>query len=166
MSRTVPQSPNKAYNAQYGTDASDYYGNGIATHGDDLWYYGKHYQQLGHEDLGKVISLLNEYNGPISGQTNAPKGHAQAYAAGIAPFYNQKKAEAAQAEYQRMMAEYMSMMAEAMNREEPAAEPLKGAAEVQSEARADTNRKQLLRRGLMSTMTRYGQGGQAQKLGA
>ena len=71
-----------------------------------------------------------------------------------------------QEQYQRQMAEYMGMMAEAMNREEPASEPLKAAAEVQSAARADTNRKQLLRRGLMSTLTRYGQGGQAQKLGA
>jgi hypothetical protein len=65
------------------------------------------------------------------------------------------------------MAEYQKLALEASMREETPLEPLKRAAEVQDEARADTNRLQLLRRGLMSTFTRYGGGlgGNRQTLG-
>ena len=160
------------YNSKYGTNATSLYGNGIATHKDSLWVNGKPYQQLGLKDLGDAINYLGGYNGNTE-VGNANIKSAKAWASILAPLYSQKKAEYDQSEYQRMMAEYQSQMnaylekmAEAMAAEEPAAEPLKAAAEVQSAARADTNRKQLLRRGLMSTLTRYGQGGQAQKLGA
>ena len=64
------------------------------------------------------------------------------------------------------MSEYLAAMQAAMAREEPAQEPLKQAQVEMSEARADTNRKQLLRRGLMSTYTRYGAQGGTQRLGA
>lgn len=69
-------------------------------------------------------------------------------------------------EYFAAMGEYIAAMNEAMNRQEPAQEPLKQAQVEMSAARADTNRKQLLRRGLMSTYTRYGQSGGTQRLGA
>lgn len=69
-------------------------------------------------------------------------------------------------EYMAQMADYIAAMNAAMNRAEPAAEPLKQAQAEMSEARADTDRKQLLRRGLMSTYTRYGTNGGVQRLGA
>ena len=69
-------------------------------------------------------------------------------------------------EYLAAMGEYIAAMNEAMNRQEPAQEPLKQAQVEMSAARADTNRKQLLRRGLMSTYTRYGSQGGTQRLGA
>lgn len=68
--------------------------------------------------------------------------------------------------YMAMMGEYMDAMADSMNKVEPAAEPLKQAQTEMSAAKADTDRKQLLRRGLMSTYTRYGQTGGTQRLGA
>lgn len=64
------------------------------------------------------------------------------------------------------MGEYLAAMQEAMTKVEPASEPLKAAQTEMSQARADTDRKQLLRRGLMSTYTRYGSQGGTQKLGA
>ncbi len=179
--------PLAEYNAKYGTNASDLYGNGIASKGSQIWYKGTPYQNLGLEDLGKVLNYLNSYSGPIKGVANATKGHAMGFAAAVAPVFNQRKSEAAlaeyqaaqmdymrqqefyqaqMAEYQAQMNAYLDKMSEAMAAEEPSAEPLKAAAEVQSAARADTSRKQLLRRGLMSTMTRYGGNGQQQKLGA
>lgn len=64
------------------------------------------------------------------------------------------------------MGDYLAAMQAAMTREEPAQEPLKQAQVEMDAARADTNRKQLLRRGLMSTYTRYGSQGGTQRLGA
>lgn len=70
-------------------------------------------------------------------------------------------------EYLEQMSEYMRMMQETMSQNEPATEPLKSAPEAMNAARNDTARKQLLRRGLMSTMTRYGTpSGTRTKLGA
>jgi len=68
-------------------------------------------------------------------------------------------------EYMSGMNEYLSSMTEAMTYEEPAQEPLKQAQQAQTDARDDANRRQLLRRGLMSQYTRYGSQGQ-QRLGA
>lgn len=68
-------------------------------------------------------------------------------------------------EYMAGMNEYLSSMTEAMTYEEPAQEPLKQAQQAQTDARDDANRRQLLRRGLMSQYTRYGSQGQ-QRLGA
>lgn len=86
----------------------------------------------------------------------------------------QQEALAAQNSYLSQMAEYINKMTEVLQKEpaqsasEQAVEPLKMAQETQTAARTDTARKQLLRRGLMSTMTRYGaQGGGARvQLGA
>lgn len=69
-------------------------------------------------------------------------------------------------EYMNMMAEYMAKMNSALSATEPATEPLKAAQTAIGEAKDDTARKQLLRRGLMSTYTRYGSNGGTQKLGA
>jgi len=76
-------------------------------------------------------------------------------------------------EYLNQMGEYLAGMQNyirdataLMTREEPAQEPLKRAQVEMSDARADTQRRQLLRRGLMSTYTRYGQSGGTQRLGA
>ena len=66
-----------------------------------------------------------------------------------------------------MMAEYQNMALQAAMKEEQPAEPLKTAQQAYDSAQADTNRIQLLRRGLMSTFTRYGGGlgGNRQTLG-
>ncbi len=66
-----------------------------------------------------------------------------------------------------MMAEYQNMALQAAMKEEQPAEPLKNAQQAYDGAQADTNRLQLLRRGLMSTFTRYGGGlgGNRQTLG-
>ena len=69
-------------------------------------------------------------------------------------------------EYLAQQAEYLAQMQAAMSRVEPAQEPLKAAQQEMSAARSDTDRKQLLRRGLMSTYTRYGSQGGTQRLGA
>lgn len=69
-------------------------------------------------------------------------------------------------DYSGLMAQYMEQMLAAMNAQEPVSEPLKQAQTVMDDTRADTARKQLLRRGLMSTYTRYGGQGGTQRLGA
>lgn len=139
------------------------YGGGITSSHGDLRIGGKPYASLGYEDLAKAYKTLSAWRdgrGLTTKNSRAELAKLQAQMEKTYPAYMQEQ-------YQAMMAEYMASMAEAMNKEEPAAEPLKAAQEVQSEARADTARKQLLRRGLMSTMTRYGgQGGARVALGA
>lgn len=163
--------------------------NNLRTSGDTLYYGGKSNANMSLAELKGAYSAMQNFfeqsaeryrtkyaNSLGGGQplsieegrriASSKQAGAVAWMDKLQGQIQTKQAELDMENYRRQMAEYMSMMAEAMNREEPAAEPLKAAAEVQSAARADTNRKQLLRRGLMSTLTRYGQGGQAQKLGA
>lgn len=138
-------------------------GEDLISHGSVIYRDGKSYMDMSSQELQ---SLYNRLSGGW-GQVPGSKGDvARAFMEQIKTRKGEVDALDQQALFQRQMAEYMAAMSEAMNREEPTAEPLKAAAEVQSAARADTSRKQLLRRGLMSTMTRYGGNGQQQKLGA
>ncbi len=141
------------------------YGQGedLYSQGSVIYRNGKSYMDMSSSELKSLYDKLEGGWGQIPGS----KGDvARAFMQQIGARKSEVDALDMQRLYQTQMAEYMALMSAAMAKEEPAAEPLKAAAEVQSEARADTNRKQLLRRGLMSTLTRYGQGGQAQKLGA
>ena len=140
------------------------YGAGITSQHGRLNIGGKPYTSLGYEEIAKAYAHMagwRDSRGLTTSNSRAETEKLKAQMDKLYPAYMQEQ-------YQAMMSEYMASMAAAMNKEEPAAEPLKAAQEVQSEARADTARKQLLRRGLMSTMTRYGgQGGGARlQLGA
>lgn len=139
------------------------YGNGITSRRGDLRINGQPYTNLNYESLEKAYRYMAnwKWNGQPTKNSLAETEKLKAQLDKLYPAYMQEQ-------YQAMMSEYMASMSEALNKEEPAAEPLKAAQEVQTEARADTARKQLLRRGLMSTMTRYGgQGGGARvQLGA
>lgn len=138
-------------------------GEDLISHGSVIYRDGKSYMDMSSKELQSLYDRL--YGG--WGQVPGSKGDvARAFMEQIKTRKGEVDALDQQELFRRQMAEYMAAMSEAMNREEPAAEPLKAAAEVQSAARADTSRKQLLRRGLMSTMTRYGGNGQQQKLGA
>lgn len=165
----------------YGVPVTTVYGDGpvgtVGTHDENLWYKGKHYTNLSLDELNAVNKVLagsgrsaaaawQQKLAPVIEQRKSELLQAQALAQQQAYLEQQKAYQAQMAEYQEQMNAYLDKMAETMATEEPAAEPLKAAAEVQSAARADTNRKQLLRKGLMSTMTRYGGNGQQQKLGA
>lgn len=145
-----------------------YYGNGITSRKGDLRINGKPYTDYGYEDLEKIYNYMSNWRHDDGRESSHAKAEASKLKAQMDKLYPSYRAEQMQEAYQAMMSEYMASMSEALNKEEPAAEPLKAAQEVQSEARADTARKQLLRRGLMSTMTRYGaQGGGARvQLGA
>lgn len=140
------------------------YGSGITSRHGDLRINDKPYTSLGYEAVAKAYQQMlawRDNRGLTTKNSRVETEKLRAQMEKLYPAYMQEQ-------YQAMMAEYMGAMAEALNKEEPAAEPLKAAQEVQTEARADTARKQLLRRGLMSTMTRYGgQGGGARvQLGA
>ena len=140
------------------------YGSGIASQHGRLTLGGKPYTAAGYEDVARAYQHMlawRDGRGLTTANSRAETEKLRAQMEKLYPAYMQEQ-------YQAMMAEYMGAMSEALNKEEPAAEPLKAAQEVQTEARADTARKQLLRRGLMSTMTRYGgQGGGARlQLGA
>jgi succinate dehydrogenase/fumarate reductase flavoprotein subunit len=140
------------------------YGNGIITNDSHLYLQGKDWKELGYEDIVRTQRYMSEWTKDGKSSTSASRAWANKLAnraQEIYPAYLQEQ-------YQAQMQEYMGMMAEAMNREEPAVEPLKAAQETMTAARNDTARKQLLRRGLMSTMTRYNNGGTATrtKLGA
>lgn len=138
-------------------------GEDLISHGSVIYRDGKSYMDMSSQELQ---SLYNRLSGGW-GQVPGSKGDvARAFMEQIKTRKGEVDTLDQQALFQRQMAEYMAAMSEAMNREKPAAEPPKAAAEVQSAARADTSRKQLLRRGLRSTMTRYGGNGQQQKLGA
>ncbi len=140
------------------------YGGGITSQHGRLSIGGQPYTSLGYDAIARAyqhMSAWRDSRGLTTSNSRAETAKLKARMDELYPAYMQEQ-------YQAMMSEYMASMSEALNKEEPAAEPLKAAQEVQSEARADTARKQLLRRGLMSTMTRYGaQGGGARvQLGA
>lgn len=132
----------------------------------------------GSKKAGKVVEKAVKYN-PISEgsnlvyQTAHLAGHVQDKIHNAlnpkTPDVSVETPEIAMPDYSAyldQMAAYIAAMNESMNRVEPAQEPLKQAQTEMSEARADTEKKQLRRRGLMSTYTRYGSTGGTQKLGA
>lgn len=159
-------------------------GEDLISHGSVIYRNGKSYMDMSSKELQSLYNRLSGGWGQVPGskgdvarafmeQIRTRKGDVDAldqqalFQRQMAEYMaHQQSYQAQMAEYQEQMNGFLDKMAETMAAEEPAAEPLKAAAEVQSAARADTSRKQLLRRGLMSTMTRYGGNGQQQKLGA
>lgn len=146
------------------------YGNGIESTKGRLTINGKSYMDLGYDAIASAYKYMQSWRdsrGVTTKNSRAEVNKLRDRLETLGQGRAQEEALAAQEEYRAMMAEYMGQMTAAMTKEEPASEPLKAAQEVQSAARADTARKQLLRRGLMSTMTRYGaQGVTGVKLGA
>lgn len=141
-----------------GTD----YGAGITSRHGDLRVDGRPYTQLGYEATADAYNHMAGWRDNRGLTTHNSRAETEKLRQRMETLYPQWQQE----QYQAMMAEYMAAMTEAMTREEPAQEPLKEAQAEMSAARADTDRKQLLRRGLMSTYTRYGQTGGTQRLGA
>ena len=141
-----------------GTD----YGAGITSRRGDLRINDRPYTSLGYEATADAYQHMVGWRDERGLTTRNSRAETEKLRQRMDLLYPQYQAE----QYQAMMAEYMAAMSEAMNREEPAQEPLKEAQAEMSAARADTDRKQLLRRGLMSTYTRYGQTGGTQRLGA
>ena len=151
-------------------NTTDYGGGITSTHGR-LSIGGQPYTSLGYDAIERAYQHMSAWRDSRGLTTSNSRAETAKLKSRLDELGQQRatdEALAAQQEYFAMMQEYMAKMTETMAKEEPAAEPLKAAQEVQSEARADTARKQLLRRGLMSTMTRYGaQGGGARvQLGA
>ena len=146
-------------------------GGGAWYGGNTRGYGDRPYAATTYEDAENAIAQIQRYGaakGRLSSRDNREIAH---WRERMAELQGQHDAELAMEEYREQFGEYMDMMneylasmSEAMNYEAPAQEPLKNAVQEQDDARSDTNRKQLLRRGLMSTYTRYGS--QGQKLGA
>ena len=111
---------------------------------------------LGNEDIGR------KFANTINSTANAPlmaigKSKGSGAAVEEAPAEDGLDLSGVE-ESLAMMNEYLAAALKAAQKVEPAAEPLKAAQEEYEGAQADTNRLQLLRRGLMSTFTRYGGG--------
>lgn len=138
------------------------YGNGITSRKGDLRVGGKPYTDLGYEKTKRAYEYMSNWRHDDGRESSHARAEAEKLRQRMETLYPQWQQE----QFQMRMEEYLAAMSEAMNREEPAQEPLKEAQEAMSAARADTDRKQLLRRGLMSTYTRYGQTGGTQRLGA
>lgn len=138
------------------------YGAGITSRHGDLQVGGRPYTELGYEATADAYRHMANWRDDRGLTTKNSRAEAEKLKARMDTLYPQYQME----QYMAAMGEYMGAMTEAMNRTEPAQEPLKQAQVEMSSARADTNRKQLLRRGLMSTYTRYGSQGGTQRLGA
>ena len=135
------------------------YGNGVRSSHKVLGINGTYYKDINDYDtIERAYNSIRNWQRQ-NGETSHSKDELRKLSSRMQELYplkQQAEYQAQMAEYQAMMSEYMGAMSEAMNREEPAVEPLKAAQETMNAARNDTARKQLLRRGLMSTMTRYG----------
>ena len=145
------------------------YGNGITSQHGNLKVNGRDYTTLDYEatrDAYRWMDAWRDSRGVSTKNSRAERDKLKAQMDTLYPQYMQEQYQAMMGEYMAGMGEYLGAMAAAMNKVEPAAEPLKAAQEQMSAAKADTDRKQLLRRGLMSTYTRYGQSGGTQRLGA
>ena len=147
---------------------TDYGGKITSQHGA-LKVGGKDYTSLGYEatrDAYNHMASWRDDRGLTTKNSRAETAKLKAQMDTLYPQYQMEQYQQMMAEYMGAMGEYMGKAVEAMNKVEPAAEPLKAAQEAIGAAKADTDRKQLLRRGLMSTYTRYGQTGGTQRLGA
>lgn len=145
------------------------YGSGITSQHGNLKVDGKDYTSLDYEATEaayKAMSNWRDARGLTTKNSRAEAEKLKQQMDVLYPAYQMQRYQEMMAEYMAGMGEYIGAMTEAMNKVEPAAEPLKQAAQEMGAAKADTERKQLLRRGLMSTYTRYGQTGGTQKLGA
>ena len=145
------------------------YGNGITSQKGNLKVGGKDYTALGYEATRKAYKAMANWRderGLTTANSRAETAKLKQQLELLYPQHQMQEYQAMMAEYMAGMGEYIGAMTEAMNKVEPAAEPLKQAQAEMSAAKADTDRKQLLRRGLMSTYTRYGQTGGTQRLGA
>lgn len=144
------------------------YGAGIASDHGRLTIKGKDYSGLDYETLASAYSHMSNWRdarGLTTRNSRAETEKLKAAMDAAYPRYMMENYMGAMGEYMGGLSDYLGQMTDAMTREEPAAEPLKNAAAAQDAATGDTARKQLLRRGLMSTYTRYGGQGAA-KLGA
>ena len=145
------------------------YGSKITSRNGNLQVGGKDYRALNYEDTEaayRAMSNWRDSRGLTTKNSRAEAEKLRQQMDTLYPAYQMQRYQEMMAEYMAGMGEYIGAMTEAMNKVEPAAEPLKQAQAEMSAAKADTDRKQLLRRGLMSTYTRYGQTGGTQKLGA
>lgn len=145
------------------------YGAGITSQHGNLKVNGKDYTTLDYEGTEKAYNAMAAWRDDRGLTTKNSRAEAEKLKQQmdtLYPAYQMQRYQEMMAEYMAGMGEYIGAMTEAMNKVEPAAEPLKMAQEQMSAAKADTDRKQLLRRGLMSTYTRYGQSGGTQRLGA
>ena len=145
------------------------YGNGITSRKGNLQVKGRDYTDLSFGATKRAYEhMLNwrDDRGLTTKNSRAETAKLKQQLETLRPMHMMQEYQAMMAEYMAGMGHYLGAMSEAMNREEPAAEPLKQAQVEMSAAKADTDRKQLMRRGLMSTYTRYGQSGGTQRLGA
>ena len=167
---STPRTNPKNYNApSSGGNRGTDYGAGINSTKGNLTVGGNSYASLDYEETMDALRHMQNWRdsrGLTTKNSQAEVEKLQAQADTLYPMYQMKRFQEMMAEYMAGMGEYIGAMTEAMNKVEPAAEPLKQAAQEMSAAKADTDRKQLLRRGLMSTYTRYGQTGGTQRLGA
>jgi hypothetical protein len=145
------------------------YGAGIYSKKGNLTVNGKSYKALDYEATERAYQHMagwRDNRGLTTKNSRAETEKLRQQLETLLPAYQMQRYQEMMAEYMAGMGEYIGAMTEAMNKVEPAAEPLKQAQAEMSAARADTDRKQLLRRGLMSTYTRFGQSGGTQRLGA
>ena len=145
------------------------YGAGINSTRGNLTVEGRPYTALNYEDTEAAYRHMANWRddrGLTTHNSRAETEKLKQQMDTLYPAYQMQRYQEMMAEYMAGMGEYIGAMTEAMNKVEPAAEPLKQAQAEMSAAKADTDRKQLLRRGLMSTYTRYGQTGGTQRLGA
>lgn len=145
------------------------YGSKITSRKGNLQVGGKPYTALDYEGTAEALRHMENWRdsrGLTTKNSRAETEKLRQQLDTLRPMYEMQQYQAMMAEYMAGMGEYLGAMTEAMNKVEPSAEPLKQAQAEMSAAKADTDRKQLLRRGLMSTYTRYGQTGGTQRLGA
>lgn len=144
-------------------------GQGLEYHRHQTTYNGKDYTVLNWDEVQGAMRDLNSIVAQQGGnQTSRNKKDLfklQQRQAELYPQYLQEK----MLEYQGMIGESLAALGEYMNgavsaleqsNVEVALEPLKAAQETESSARAETAEKQMRRRGLASTFTRYGTNGQ------
>lgn len=125
--------------------------------------YGQDPASMTPDQVDHAINALS------SGGPNSGSGTTWNWFQQLKAQQNANNAQRGMEEYQAMIGESLAALGEYMNNAvaaldqanlEPALEPLKAAQETQDSAMAGTSEKQLRRRGLMSTFTRYGTSGQ------
>lgn len=159
--------PSTKQNGTYSYDGTP--GRGLEYKDHQTTFNGKDYRVLNWDDVEAGLASISrnrKASGGSISRWDKDEYKLLERQKELYPLHLQEEFQERMNEYLAGMGEYLGAMSEAMNREEPAAEPLKSAQQEMSAAQADTDRKQLLRRGLMSTYTRYGQSGSTQRLGA
>lgn len=125
------------------------------------WFKGKDYQ-VGQDVNSMTPSQVEDALKVFGSHENANSRGAWNWVQKLQAKHYANQDAAKMEEYQRAMLEAYNKMAEASAYQAPYQQPITKAPAVYGEAQADTQHRQLMRRGLLS-LTRWGNGGSSGK---